>query len=142
MLVFQARHDALTGLDNRLAAVEELAVAVERSRASGREFAVVFVDLDRFKSINDGLGHALGDAILVLAGERIRRSLGSNDFVARFGGDEFFVILRDARSAAEAARTTARITSAFEEPMVVDGIELVVGFSAGVAMFDGADADP
>ncbi len=134
MLVFQARHDALTGLANRLAAVEELAVAVERSRTSQREFAVVFIDLDRFKSINDGLGHALGDAILVDAAERIRTSLGVRDFVARFGGDEFFVILREASSAAEAARATARIMAAFEEPIVVEGIELVVGFSAGVAM--------
>jgi diguanylate cyclase (GGDEF)-like protein len=134
LLVFQARHDPLTGLPNRLAAVEALTLAIERTRKTGLEFAAIFIDLDRFKSINDGLGHTLGDRILEQAGERIRQSVGDDDFVARFGGDEFFVILHDVRNAAEAARATARITEAFAAPITAEGIELVVGFSAGIAV--------
>lgn len=135
LLVFQARHDPLTGLANRLAALEALAKAIERSNASGDGFAAVFIDLDRFKSINDGLGHAQGDLILVHAGERIRQSIGPEHFLARFGGDEFFVILRNMHSPAEAARVTANLAAAFEAPIMANGTELVIGFSAGLAMY-------
>jgi len=135
LLVFQARHDPLTGLANRLAALEALAKAIERSSANGEGFAAVFIDLDRFKSINDGLGHAQGDLILVHAGERIRRSIGPEHFLARFGGDEFFVILHDMRSPADAARATAALAAAFEAPIMANGTELVIGFSAGLAMY-------
>ncbi len=143
LLVFQARNDPLTGLGNRLAAGEALALAVQRAFASASAFATVFIDLDRFKSINDGMGHGLGDQVLVQAAERIRRSVGANDFVARFGGDEFFVILRDAGTTARAARATARIVRAFADPIAVDRVELAVRFSAGVALYPqhGADAE-
>ncbi|MBC7990081.1 MAG: EAL domain-containing protein [Luteimonas sp.] len=141
LLVFQARHDPLTGLPNRLAAVEALTLAIEQTRKTGLEFAAIFIDLDRFKSINDGLGHTLGDRILVQAGERIRQSVGSDDFVARFGGDEFFVILHGIRDAAAAARAMAGITAAFAAPITAEGIELVVGFSAGIALHPNHGAD-
>ncbi len=142
LLIFQARHDPLTGLGNRLAAGEALALAVRRAAASARAFAVVFIDLDRFKSINDGLGHGLGDQVLTQVGARIRESVGPDDLVARFGGDEFFLILRDAASAAAVAAVMESITRAFADPVVVDGVELTVRFSAGVARYPehGTDA--
>ena len=142
VLQFQARHDPLTGLPNRLAATEALGKAIAHSDMDQGGFAVIFIDLDRFKSINDGLGHGLGDQILVRTAERIRQCIGSADLVARFGGDEFFVLLRDVQSPAEAARATARLSSAFETPLLADGIELVVGFSAGIALYPrhGGDA--
>lgn len=142
LLVYQARHDPLTQLPNRLAAVEALTRAIERVKGTEREFAAVFIDLDRFKSINDGLGHALGDLILTRTGERIRQSVGDGDFVARFGGDEFFVILHGVSGTIEATRACTQIMEAFLLPIVADEIELLVKFSAGVALYPrhGSDA--
>ncbi len=142
LLLFQARHDPLTGLGNRLAAGEALALAVQRASASACAFAAVFIDLDRFKSINDGLGHDLGDQVLMQAGARIKASVAPHDSVVRFGGDEFFVILRDAGSAAAVASAVESITRAFADPVVVNGVELTVRFSAGVALYPehGTDA--
>ncbi|MES5813930.1 EAL domain-containing protein [Pseudoxanthomonas sp. Soil82] len=135
LLLFQARHDPLTGLANRLAALEALDLAIEGAKASGETFATVFIDLDRFKSINDGLGHAQGDTVLVRAGELIRQGIGPDSFLARFGGDEFFVILRNVQSPADAARITSGLAASFATPLVSNGTELVVGFSAGVALY-------
>jgi diguanylate cyclase (GGDEF)-like protein len=141
LLLFQARHDPLTGLPNRLSAIETIAFAIERAEATGRGFATVFIDLDRFKSINDGLGHALGDVILQQAGERIRQGVGAGDFVARFGGDEFFVVLHAIDDPAGAARAATRIAAAFAEPIMAGGVELVVAFSAGIALYPGHGMD-
>jgi diguanylate cyclase (GGDEF)-like protein len=135
LLLFQARHDPLTGLANRLAALEALARAIDSAKATGERFAAVFIDLDRFKSINDGLGHAQGDLILVQAGERIRQGIGPDSFLARFGGDEFFVILRNLHAPSDAERIIAGLAAAFEAPLAAGGTELVVGFSAGLAMY-------
>lgn len=143
LLLSQARLDPLTGLANRLAALEALALAIDSAKTSGETFATVFIDLDRFKSINDGLGHAQGDTVLMRAGERIREGIGPDSFLARFGGDEFFVILRNVRSPADAARITSNLTAAFAAPLASGGTELVVGFSAGVALYPehGVQAD-
>ena len=143
LLVFQARHDPLTGLPNRLAAFEALQSSVARAEQSGDQFAVVFLDLDRFKSINDGLGHAHGDAILVRAGARITQHLRSSDFVARFGGDEFFLILQRISSADDALRVMEKMAAGFDAPIRSKDVELFLEFSAGVAFFpgDGRDAD-
>jgi len=141
VLQFQARHDLLTGLPNRLAATEALGKAIAQCDMEQGVFAVIFIDLDRFKAINDGMGHGLGDQILVLTAERIRQCIGSGDLVARFGGDEFFVLLRDVQSPVDAARVIARLSSAFKAPMLAEGIELVVGFSAGIALYPGHGRD-
>lgn len=143
LLIFQARHDALTGLPNRLAAFEALQLAVTRAEQSGDNFAVAFLDLDRFKSINDGLGHAHGDAILIQAGARIIQHLRSSDFVARFGGDEFFLILQRISSADDALRVMGKVTAGFDAPIKSEEVELFLQFSAGIAFYpsDGADAN-
>ncbi|WP_149194936.1 putative bifunctional diguanylate cyclase/phosphodiesterase [Luteimonas suaedae] len=142
LLLYQARHDLLTGLPNRLATFETLASAIEEARPSAQAFAVAFVDLDRFKAINDGLGHALGDDILVQSGERIRASLAPGDFVGRFGGDEFFVILRGASRPELVTAAMARMDEAFARPIMVGHREFHQRFSAGVAFFprDGIEA--
>lgn len=144
LLIFQARHDPLTKLPNRLAAFEALSTSVQRAKAAGDMFAAVFIDLDRFKSINDGLGHALGDKVLVRAGERITQHLRSCDFVARFGGDEFFLILQRISSPQHAVQVMEKIARAFSAPLTGGGdVELFVDFSAGIALYprDGNDAD-
>ena len=110
--------------------------------AGGAGFATAFLDLDRFKSINDGLGHAFGDDILVEIARRIRGAVASGDFVARLGGDEFFLILPGVTEREQAARTMRRLADAFDPPVVVGQRELQQRFSVGVAFHpaDGADA--
>src|SRR5690606_24290786 len=133
-LVFQARHDPLTGLPNRLATFEAVDAAIDAAARSGSRFAVAFLDLDRFKSINDGLGHASGDALLVAVGERIGDALDPGDLAGRFGGDEFCVLLAAASEQAAAA-AMERIACALERPVRAAGREFVQRFSAGVAFY-------
>ena len=134
-LVFQARHDPLTGLPNRLATFEAVAAAIADAEPSGSRFAVAFLDLDRFKSINDGLGHAFGDEVLVSVGRRIREGLSAGDFVGRFGGDEFCLVLANASDAASAESAMQRVVEAFSQPVKVDGREFLQRFSAGIAFY-------
>ncbi len=141
-LVFQARHDSLTGLPNRLATFEAVDAAIDAAARAGSRFAVAFLDLDRFKSINDGLGHASGDELLVAVGQRIRQALGPGDVVGRFGGDEFCVLLADAVTEDAATGAMQRIVDALEQPVRAAGREFVQRFSAGVAFYPehGGDA--
>jgi diguanylate cyclase (GGDEF)-like protein len=141
-LVQQARRDPLTGLPNRLAAFEALDAHIAATAAGGAGFATAFLDLDRFKSINDGLGHAFGDAILVEIARRIRAAVAPGDFVARLGGDEFFLILPGVTGEAEAARAMRRLSGAFARPVVLGQREFDQRFSVGVAFHpaDGTDA--
>ncbi|WP_202843173.1 putative bifunctional diguanylate cyclase/phosphodiesterase [Luteimonas saliphila] len=134
-LEFQAHHDPLTQLPNRLATFEAVATAIEAAERSGSRFAVAFLDLDRFKSINDGLGHASGDELLVGVGRRIRASLPAHDFVGRFGGDEFCIILADAGGAAEAESAMQRVVDGLARPVEAGGRQFVQRFSAGIAFY-------
>jgi diguanylate cyclase (GGDEF)-like protein len=136
-LAHQALHDALTGLPNRFQAADRLRQALARSSETGSEVAVLFIDLDRFKLINDGRGHAAGDELLVAVAHRLRRVVRSGDIVARFGGDEFVVVCEDRAVALEASLVAGRIIDALREPVVVDGQEIFLSASIGIAVADG-----
>jgi diguanylate cyclase (GGDEF)-like protein len=137
-LAHQAVHDALTGLPNRLQVAQRLEQALARSSRTGSEVAVLFIDLDRFKLINDGRGHAAGDELLVAVAERLRRVVRSGDVVARFGGDEFVVVCEDQTAAFEASLVAGRILDSLREPVLVHGQEIFLSASIGIAMADGA----
>ena len=138
-----AQYDALTGLANRTLFQDRLAQAIARAHRSERRIALLFLDLDRFKEINDTLGHETGDRVLQEAGARLRRSLREGDSVARLGGDEFTVILEDVESAEQVHEVAKKLLRAFAEPMAFSGRDLFVTLSIGIALYprDGDDAD-
>jgi diguanylate cyclase (GGDEF)-like protein len=132
--------DPLTGLANRTLFSERLAEAVSARRLTGGPVAVLLLDVDEFKLVNDSLGHPAGDGLLRGVGERIRLNAGADDTVARIGGDEFAVLVRDTPEAA--ARTARQISNALDEPIVIDGQPLHVRVSLGLAAASGMeDAD-
>lgn len=133
-LADMATHDSLTGLANRAALLDELRRALSSSRRSGRRTGVLIIDLDHFKQINDSFGHATGDELLRVAASRIQRCVRSEDLVARVGGDEFVIVLRDLDDPAEAMRTANRVVEAFRSPLMVEGHELPVTASIGVVL--------
>src|SRR5215207_7575131 len=134
-LEHQAFHDSLTDLPNRHLFVDRLGQALRRTgRKKGHRVAALFVDLDDFKAINDSLGHELGDLLLVVVAQRLRRCLRPEDTLARFGGDEFVVLIEDVESPDEAVRVAERIVEGFREPFVVDGREMFLRASIGVAL--------
>src|SRR4051812_8079862 len=133
-MLHQALHDALTGLPNRALFTDRIQHALTQGRRRGTACGVIFLDLDRFKTVNDSLGHAAGDELLVTVARRIDASLRSADTAARLGGDEFAVLLEDLRDAEEAVLVAERITDAFAEPVVVHGREMFVKASVGIAV--------
>jgi diguanylate cyclase (GGDEF)-like protein/PAS domain S-box-containing protein len=134
----QATHDSLTGLANRVALVDEIERALSGSRRSGRPMAALMMDLDRFKDVNDTLGHAVGDELLMAAADRLQRVVRAGDFVARLGGDEFVVVMRDLDDAAEAVQAAGRLVEAFRVPFSPGDRELYATASVGVAIGFGA----
>src|SRR5918997_3018286 len=142
-LEHRAFHDHLTDLPNRYLFVDRLGQALRRTRRrKGRKVAVLFVDLDRFKVINDSLGHEAGDILLVLVSERLRRCLRPEDTLARFGGDEFVALLQDVEDPGEAIKVAGRITEEIKRPFVLEGRELFVRASLGVAVGDADTPSP
>lgn len=139
----QAHYDSLTGLANRRLLVERLESALERSSRDGKRHALIFVDVDRFKAINDSLGHGTGDDLLTAVGSRMRQVAGSKALVARFGGDEFVILLEDVGGVDEAVTAARRICAAVEMPLILaDGYEIVASVSAGIALAEpGQTAD-
>lgn len=132
----QARHDELTGLPNRAHLLETLDAAIAAAQAPGAaSFAVLFLDLDRFKLVNDSVGHAAGDDLLVEVGRRLRRSLAAQDTVARLGGDEFAVLLAEVDLPATAEVVAARLLAELARPMWVAGRELFPSASVGIAVW-------
>ncbi|MDQ0074443.1 diguanylate cyclase (GGDEF)-like protein [Variovorax boronicumulans] len=142
-LRFMASHDELTGLLNRAALQQALAVAIRRSDRHQRQFAVMFVDLDRFKHINDTLGHGVGDEMIKICGERLTALLRDADVVARFGGDEFVLLLENLSSPNDAVMLAEKVLACCAEPFVIEGRELHVSASVGVSVYpeNGGDAE-
>jgi diguanylate cyclase (GGDEF)-like protein/PAS domain S-box-containing protein len=137
----QAQHDALTGLPNRLFFAASLQQALERAKRHRHRVALLYIDLDRFKRVNDSLGHAIGDALLKEVGERLRRAVRAQDVVARLGGDEFTVTFEELARPEEAERLAEKIESAISRPMVLSGREVRGGASIGIALYpDDADS--
>ena len=138
-----AFYDSLTGLANRRLLVERLEQALRRSALDDRTHALIFVDVDRFKSINDSLGHVTGDELLVAIAARMKAAVRSHDLLARFGGDEFVALLQDVAGVEVAIAAARRICAAVEHPMVLpDGYELVASVSVGIALTEpGKTAD-
>ena len=138
-----AFYDSLTGLANRRLLVERLDQALRRSALDRKTHALIFVDVDRFKGINDSLGHITGDEFLAAIGARMQGVVRSHDLLARFGGDEFVVLLEDVTGVDVAVAAARRICAAVEQPMVLpDGYELVASVSVGIALTEpGKTAD-
>lgn len=134
LLEYQAFHDALTSLPNRALFLDRLAQIMRRAHAHDEHVAVLFVDLDRFKFINDSLGHDGGDALLIMASQRIRHCVAADDTVARLGGDEFTVILNSSETAAMPSVVASRLVKKLSEPFFIKDRELVVTVSIGVAV--------
>jgi diguanylate cyclase (GGDEF)-like protein len=128
-----ALHDALTGLPNRILLLERLEHAVLRARRSGKVTAVLFVDLDRFKLVNDLYGHSVGDDLLMAVAHRLTVALRSGDTLARISGDEFVILCEDLNEPAEVDVIARRICAAVAEPFVLSGAEVAVTASVGIA---------
>ena len=139
-LAHQAFHDPVTNLANRALFVERVRHAVPRARREDARLAVIFIDLDDFKTINDSLGHAAGDAVLLEVAKRLDASIRPSDTAARFGGDEFAVLLEDVGSAQDAADTAERILEAVGAPLRLEGKELFVRCSLGISIAEGDGA--
>jgi diguanylate cyclase (GGDEF)-like protein/PAS domain S-box-containing protein len=142
-LEYRVVHDPLTHLPNRQLFLDRLAQALRRTRRRrGRSVAVLFMDLDNFKDVNDSLGHEAGDLLLVVVAERLRRCLRSEDTLARFGGDEFVVLLEDVDGPEEAVWAAERLTDQLRYPFVLEGRELYARASIGIALGEDRTKDP
>ena len=136
-----AHHDPLTSLPNRLLYHDRLRHAMARAERDGQQLAVMFIDLDRFKNVNDTLGHHVGDELLKQAAQALSRCLREGDTLARLGGDEFIVLLEDVDGMPGAARVAEKLMAMFEQPFEVSGYELFITGSVGISLYpqDGRD---
>jgi diguanylate cyclase (GGDEF)-like protein/PAS domain S-box-containing protein len=140
---YQAYHDALTGLPNRRLFRDRLTVALAHARRMKHPLAVMFLDLDRFKVVNDTLGHSTGDELLKAIAARLQASLREEDSIARMGGDEFTVLLADLKTADAAAKIAQKVLDTIALPVQIEGTELFITTSIGIALFpsDGDTAE-
>jgi diguanylate cyclase (GGDEF)-like protein/PAS domain S-box-containing protein len=138
---YHAFHDALTGLPNRNSMEESFVIASESARRQGRKMALMFLDLDRFKTINDTLGHPIGDAILKEVAARLKRAMRGEDMVSRWGGDEFVILAGDISSETALTTIVPKLQSTIKEPIHVEHHAFHISTSVGIAMFpdDGKD---
>ena len=138
-----AYYDGLTALPNRELFIDRLSLALVQAHRDNRKLAVLFLDLDRFKLINDSLGHAVGDELLRAMGKRVHEAVREGDTLARLGGDEFTLLLPGVHNAAEAARVAQKVLEAARAPFQLQGREVFVTTSIGISLYpeDGADAE-
>ena len=134
-LYFQARHDSLTSLPNRTLLMDRLHQSIKRAKRNDRIFAVVFLDVDNFKMINDAFGHDIGDLLLIEIASILRSFTRITDIVARFGGDEFVLVLDDLNRIDDSSRILQKILERFQEPFVLGGNPFDVTFSMGVSIY-------
>jgi diguanylate cyclase (GGDEF)-like protein len=137
-----AYHDAMTGLPNKPLFMDRLIIALAQATRANQKLAVLFLDLDRFKDINDSLGHTVGDSLLKSAAERVRGCVREGDTVARFGGDEFTLLIPRVDTAEDAAKIAAKIIETLKIPFQVNDRELFITTSIGVAIFPVDGLDP
>ncbi|GGL00598.1 hypothetical protein GCM10012284_38850 [Mangrovihabitans endophyticus] len=140
-LTRQAFHDALTGLPNRTHLLEQAEVAIARAAGAGTRAAVLLIDLDGFKGVNDTIGHHAGDALLHAVAQRLQGTMRQSDLAARLGGDEFALLLSDDPDTATAMLVAERIDERLRHPFDLDGEPVTVGASVGVAMFPDLGTD-
>ncbi|MBL4584780.1 MAG: EAL domain-containing protein [Pseudomonadales bacterium] len=134
-LLKMAKYDALTGLPNRSMFNERLAQGIAAGKRKGKQHAVLFIDLDRFKNVNDSLGHSVGDELLVEVAQRLTSGTRPEDLVARLGGDEFAILLEDVSAPRVAAKVAQKIIDQLADPLAIAGHELVTTPSIGIAMY-------
>jgi diguanylate cyclase (GGDEF)-like protein/PAS domain S-box-containing protein len=134
-LAEMATHDSLTGLPNRTLLSDRLTMGLALSRRSGNRLAVLMLDLDKFKAINDTMGHGVGDQLLKAVAERLTSVTRKSDTIARIGGDEFVLVLPQVSTPSDAARLAQRILDVFREPLVFDGHQLNITTSIGIAVY-------
>ncbi len=140
---YLSQHDGLTGLPNRLLMQDRLHQAIIQARRGGSVVALMFIDLDRFKTVNDSFGRVIGDALLKQVAERLRKCLRDTDTVARLGGDEFIIMIPDAATAQVVGEVAQRVLSEFSQPFSDGEQEMYVSASIGISLFprDGSDPD-
>jgi len=141
-LFHEATHDALTGLPNRTQFRTILQEAIDQAKLKKTQFAVLFLDLDRFKVINDGLGHVVGDKLLVSIGERLRACVRPGDVVSRFGGDEFTILLKNIPNPAIVTEVAERLQRGLTSPFKIDGYEVFSSASIGIILSDQNHTNP
>ena len=138
-----ALHDMLTGLPNRTLLAQWMRTAIDESKASGKVAALLLLDLDRFKVINDTRGHQTGDILLRQVAERLTSALDSNGFAARIGGDEFAIVLQNLEDNNKAAAVCTKLLATIGDPYMIGGVEQLIGGSIGIALIpeDGTSPD-
>ena len=143
LLEYQANHDALTGLPNRNLLADRITQSLANAHRYDMTVAVLFIDLDNFKFVNDSLGHALGDRMLIIQADRLHKSIRSGDTVARYGGDEFVVVVSNLEKSEDAALVAQHIQELVSRPFTIDGHEFGITCSIGISLYpkDGHDVD-
>lgn len=143
LLEYQANHDALTGLPNRNLLADRITQSLANAKRYNLRVAVLFIDLDNFKFINDSLGHALGDRMLIIQADRLNKCIRSGDTVARYGGDEFVVVVSNLEKSEDAANVAQNIQELISRPFTIDGHEFGITCSIGISLYpkDGGDVD-
>jgi diguanylate cyclase (GGDEF)-like protein/PAS domain S-box-containing protein len=139
-LLHHAQHDHLTGLPNRALLTDRVGLAIERARRYGAKTAVFLIDLDGFKRVNDTLGHAAGDAVLVTAGVRLQAAVRGTDSVLRIGGDEFVIVMPEISDLLDVVQCGEKVLASLRQPMEIDERAVTIGASIGVAVYPDSGA--